>query len=135
MPDTGIVLQGADGTADGFHHLADTIGAQLDAASLAQARRIAATAARLAPHQSGRLARSVDTAATATGAEVTFGGPSCVYAGVIHYGAHKDVRTGRRRNIRPHPFLADAIDQETPAVLAAWAGAVQDALDTQEWRD
>ena len=59
---------------------------------------------------SGMLRDSVDSRGTKTQGYVRAGGRNAIYAGVIHFG-------WPARNIRPQPFLHDALDQRRSEVL------------------
>jgi len=66
------------------------------------------------PRRSGRLARSIGAQASQTSAFVKAGTPSRVpYAGPIHFGWPK-------RNIRPQPFLYEAMDKRIGEVRRAY---------------
>ena len=66
------------------------------------------------PRRSGRLARSIGTQASQTSAFVKAGTAARVpYAGPIHFGWPK-------RNIRPQPFLYEALDKRIGEVRKAY---------------
>ena len=66
------------------------------------------------PRRSGRLARSIGTQASQTSAFVKAGTAARVpYAGPIHFGWPK-------RNIRPQPFLYEAMDKRIGEVRKAY---------------
>ena len=66
------------------------------------------------PRRSGRLARSIGTQASQTSAFVKAGTAARVpYAGPIHFGWPK-------RNIRPQPFLYEALDKRIGEVRRAY---------------
>ena len=66
------------------------------------------------PRRSGRLARSIGTQASQTSAFVKAGTAARVpYAGPIHFGWPK-------RNIRPQPFLYEAMDKRIGEVRRAY---------------
>lgn len=66
------------------------------------------------PRRSGRLARSIGAQASQTSAFVKAGTPSRVpYAGPIHFG-------WPQRNIRPQPFLYEAMDKRIGEVRRAY---------------
>lgn len=62
-----------------------------------------------APHLSGALAGSIRAGRGKTKAVIRAGKARVPYAGVIHYG-------WPARNIAPHPFLTDALQQEASAI-------------------
>ena len=55
-----------------------------------------------APKKSGRLAASIRPSNTKNKSILRAGSARVVYAGVQHYGGYN--------NIKPHPFLSDAVD-------------------------
>ena len=55
-----------------------------------------------APKKSGRLAASIWPSNTKNKSILRAGSARVVYAGVQHYGGYN--------NIKPHPFLSDAVD-------------------------
>ena len=66
------------------------------------------------PRRSGRLARSIGVQASQTSASVKAGTAARVpYAGPIHFGWPK-------RNIRPQPFLYEAMDKRIGEVRRAY---------------
>ena len=87
---------------------------------------VARRAAVISPQREGLLRDSVDSKATTSRGYVRAGGArtGVVYAGVIHFG-HP------RRNIRPQPFLYDALDQRRDEVLDEYKDRL-DALIRQK---
>lgn len=57
-----------------------------------------------APIKTGKLAGSIKASNTQNKATVRAGGARYPYAGVIHYGYPA-------RNIEPHPFLSEAVEE------------------------
>ena len=71
------------------------------------------------PRRSGRLARSIGTQASQTSASVKAGTAARVpYAGPIHFGWPK-------RNIRPQPFLYEAMDKRIGEVRRAYEKSLE----------
>jgi len=83
----------------------DLKGVHKDAAEI-----VARRAAVISPQREGMLRDSVDSKGTKHKGYVRAGGRSAVYAGPIHFG-------WPARNIKPQPFLYDALDQRRGEVL------------------
>ena len=83
---------------------------------------VARRAAVISPQREGLLRDSVDSKGTKTKGYVRAGGArsNVPYAGPIHFGWPK-------RNIRPQPFLYDAMDQRRDEVLGVYSARL-DAL-------
>jgi len=79
---------------------------------------VAATGRDLAPKLSGRLAGSVRPGGSQRGAVVRAGRGAVPYAGVIHFG-------WPRHNIRPQPFLYEAIDRRRDDVVRAYETGIR----------
>jgi hypothetical protein len=72
---------------------------------------IVATAVRpLVPVRSGKLLSTLRTTSTMRSGRVVMGRKSTPYAGPIHFG-------WRRRNIKPNPFMYDALDRRRDEVI------------------
>lgn len=74
----------------------------------------------LVPVRSGRLRSTIKSRASKKAASVVAGGARAVYAPPIHFGWH-------RRNIEPHPFMYEALDDRREEVIARYNDRV-DAL-------
>jgi hypothetical protein len=83
---------------------------------------VATEAKTLVPRRSGRLANSIRAGAQQQGAVVRAGGGGIPYAKVIHFG-------WPQHNIRPQPFLYDALDKRRGDVQAAYERALQKLVD------
>lgn len=83
-------------------------------------------ATQLVPRRTGRLAGSIRSFKAQARAQVGAGRKSIPYAGPIHFGWAK-------RNIRPQPFLYDALDQRREQVADRWAKSMDELLD-EAWR-
>lgn len=92
-------LKGVDGG------MADLKSVHADAAKIVEQR-----AEQLAPRRSGALAGSLRSSGQAAGGVVRAGRASVPYAGVIHFG-------WPGHNIKPQPFLYDALDNRREQVL------------------
>lgn len=86
---------------------------ELNVIAKAAAVPVATEAARRVPKLTGRLAASIRAAGTQKGAKVRAGRSAVPYAGPIHFG-------WPARNIRPQPFLYDALDDRRNEVLEAY---------------
>lgn len=73
------------------------------------------------PVVSGRLASTVRAGRAKSKAVVRAGGARTPYAGVIHYG-------WPARNIRPQPFLTDALHKQRPNILRQVERGLDDVL-------
>lgn len=75
-----------------------------------------------APRRSGRLADSVRSGSTATTGIVRAGGAKVPYAKVIHFGWPK-------HNIKPQPFLYDALDSRRGEIVDKYVERVTKIVD------
>lgn len=99
----------ADGTAD-------LKSAHADAANI-----VAVAARSIAPRRSGRLAASVRSSGQARQGVIRAGKAAVPYAGVIHFG-------WPGHNIRPQPFLYDALDKRASEVIDRYEAAVDQII-------
>ena len=90
---------------------------ELKAANREIADKVTTTAKVLAPRKSGKLSNSVRPGATARTGLVRAGSKRVPYAAVQHFGWAK-------RNIKPDPFLYDALDDRRDEVEAAYLAAI-----------
>jgi Bacteriophage HK97-gp10, putative tail-component len=114
-----------------LHDIADKLPDELKAAGREAAEPVATTAKTLAPHDTGRLAATIRTGATRRSATVKAGGRRAPGTPLIHFGAVRDARTGRRRNISPQPFLYRALDSRRDEVLDAYTRSIERLLDRE----
>lgn len=96
-------LKALDGGLDGL----------LKSVNLEAANLVKDAAKARAPKRTGRLAASIRASGTKTQAVVRVGGSQIPYAGPIHFGWAK-------HNIKPQPFLFDALDDRRPEVIARY---------------
>lgn len=82
------------------------------------AQIVAVTAAARAPRRTGRLAGSIRATATQKAGSVRAGGARLPYAGPIHFG-------WRARNIRPQPFIYDALDARREQVVRKFESGIE----------
>lgn len=92
--------------------LADLKGVHAAAAQVVETR-----ARQIVPRRSGLLAGSLRSSGQNSGGVVRAGRTSVPYAGVIHFG-------WRARNIRPRPFLYDALDDRARQVIDVYEDRV-----------
>jgi hypothetical protein len=78
---------------------------------------VSGRAYQLAPKYTGDLADSIKPVATLTSASVTAGNGKVEYAGPIHWGWPK-------HHIQAQPFIADALNQQFPAITQYFDDAV-----------
>lgn len=91
-----------------------------------EAAEIVADAARLfVPRQSGKLASTIRTTATARAGGVRFGNRSAPYANPVHWG-------WPRRNIRGQPFLTDAAYLTEPDFVRLYQAHLDHWIDHVE---
>ncbi len=89
--------------------------------NLDAAQTVASEARSRAPRLSGALAGSVKAKATRTRGYVTAGGKLVPYAGPIHFG-------WPARNIRPQPFMYDALDARKSEVVGKYQDRIADLV-------
>lgn len=82
------------------------------------AEEVAVVARRKVPRRSGTLAGSIRSSGQARTGVVRAGKASVPYAGPIHFGWAK-------RNIRPQPFLYDALDERRDDIVRRWADELE----------
>jgi hypothetical protein len=112
-----ITFQGMREFTRALNAMGDDLG-ELKATHAEAAEVVAMRAAVIAPRRSGFLADSLRSSGTRAGGKVRAGSASLVpYAGPIHFG-------WPARNIRPQPFIYDAIDDRRSQVLDVYAERV-----------
>lgn len=105
-----VVIQGMPQLRKQLNALSDDAINDLKAAHLENANLVASTAKTLIPVRTGRLRDTIRPAGTKTGGRVRAGFKKVPYAGPIHFGWSS-------RNIKPQPFLYDALDQRRNEVM------------------
>lgn len=90
---------------------------ELKAAHKEGADAVASTARGIAPKVSGTLAGNIRASSTLRSGRVAVGKKKIPYAGPVHFG-------WKRRNIRPNPFLYEALDGRRHEVLKTFEEAV-----------
>lgn len=114
MPvDTKIEIQGLRELNRAFRSLGREATGELKGVHLDAAKIVEERARQIVPKRTGRLAGTLRSAGTMRGANVRAGFARVPYAGPIHFG-------WARRNIRPQPFLYDALDERRSEVLDAY---------------
>ena len=91
--------------------------ADLKSAHAAAANIVEKRAVQIVPRRSGTLSGSLRSSGQASGAVVRAGRVSVPYAGPIHFG-------WPLRNIKPQPFLYNALDDRRSQVTDAYESAV-----------
>lgn len=94
----------------------------LKAANAAVGAFVANRAAPRAPRRTGRLAASTRAGRAAGAATVSAGGAAVPYAGPIHWG-------WARRNIAPHPWIADTAKDTQSQWLPIYEQELQKLAD------
>ena len=84
----------------------------------AAAKPVSDRAREIVPRLTGTLASSIRPTATQKEGAVLAGSRSVPYAGPIHFGWPS-------RNIEPHPFLYDALDQRRDEVVSVYNDRVE----------
>jgi hypothetical protein len=82
------------------------------------AKPVLETSRSIVPRVSGTLAGSLRISATKASAKVLSGSAAVPYAGPIHFG-------WPARNIRPQPFLYDALDQRADEVVEKYEAHIE----------
>jgi hypothetical protein len=85
------------------------------------AQIVAVSAAARAPRRTGRLAASLRGTGQQRKGVIRAGSAAVPYAGPIHFG-------WPRRNIRPQPFIYDALDDRQAAVVAAYERNISELI-------
>jgi HK97 gp10 family phage protein len=99
----------------------------LKAANKEAAETVQQAASPLVPHRSGALASSLRSSGTVRAGIVRAGKAKVPYAGPIHFG-------WRRRNIKPTPFLYDALDERASEVVRVYEMRIEDLLSRMQTR-
>jgi len=86
------------------------------------AEPVASAAARIVPRRSGRLAASIRAQGTQRAGRVAAGKKSVPYAGPIHWG-------WPARNIKPQPFLTDALASKQETVVEIYLTETDRLID------
>lgn len=94
----------------------DLKGVHADAAKIVERR-----ASQLVPARTGRLGSSIRSSGQARQGVVRAGRASVPYAGAIHFG-------WAERNIKPQPFLYEALDSRRDEVLEEYERQVDDIV-------
>lgn len=117
----------------GLRDLDAALVSDLKAVGKDAAEEVATLARQLVPYQSGTLARTIRTGATARSATVKAGGRRAPYAGLIHFGGRNRGRRRYRSSLAPQPFLWNALDRRRDQVAAKFAEGVQAIVDRTDW--
>ena len=105
---------------------------EINAANRDAAQGILRDAKSLTPKRTGKLLRTVKISATAKSVAIQAGNEGSVpYANPIHWGWSKSAKTGQRKNIKPQPFLARALNYNRDEILQRYYDQME-ALITRE---
>ena len=116
MTKPSITVEGAGDLRKALRKIEGGI-ADLKAAHAESAVVVEKRAEQLVPYRTGTLAASIRSSGQAAGGVVRAGKASVPYAGVIHFG-------WKAHNIKPRPFLYDALDQRRNEVLDVYESRV-----------
>lgn len=116
---SGIEVDGARELRRALRQVEDGVS-DLKTVHASTARIVEQRAEQLTPVRSGLLRSTVRSTGQASGGVIRAGYARVPYAGPIHFG-------WRARNIRPQPFLYDALDERRTQVFDAYRKQV-DAL-------
>lgn len=94
----------------------------LIAANKESAAIVEAAARPLVPVRKGTLVASLKSSGAARGGVVQVGKARVPWAGPIHFGWHK-------RNIKPNPFLYEALDRRRADVEETWLKRLDELLE------
>lgn len=120
MAKVDIRVEGADELRRALRGVADGTD-DLKAVHLEAGELVVGRATQIVPRRSGTLGASIRAGAQARQGVVRAGKAAVPYAGVIHFGWAK-------RNIRPQPFLYDALDDRRREVIETYEAGVQGLL-------
>jgi hypothetical protein len=115
-----ITVQGLRGLNRDLRDLSEDLGRAAKAAARDAVEPVADTARSIAPYDEGTLRATIKTGATLRAATIKAGGRRAPGAPLLHFGAVRDRRSGRRRNISPDPFLYVALDRRRQDVRDAY---------------
>jgi hypothetical protein len=105
---------------------------EINAANREAAQEVLVDAKRLTPIRSGKLVRTEKISATMKSVAVTAGNETSVpYANPIHWGWSRSVKTGKRKNIKPQPFLARALGYNRKEILANYYKQMEKLINSQ----
>lgn len=105
-----ITIEGLRELNRAFRQVGSDAVGELKDVHLEAAKDVEQAARMLVPRRTGRLESTLRSSGTMRGARVRAGFARVPYAGPIHFG-------WPARNIRPQPFLYDAIDKRRREVL------------------
>lgn len=114
MNKPAIKVEGLNKLTRQMKQLGDDVTSAVKELNGELAADVADTARRKVPRRSGALAGSIRSSGQARTGVVRAGSRGVPYAGVIHFG-------WAARNIRPTPFLYDALDERRQDVINRWS--------------
>lgn len=119
--DAIITIDGVRELNRQFRRLGDAAVRDLKSTHADAARDVEREASALVPRRSGRLDASLRSSGTMKGGIVRAGSARVPYAGPIHFG-------WARRNIRPQPFLYDALDSRREEVREKYEDGIRSLI-------
>jgi hypothetical protein len=117
-----VEIKGLKKLVKGLKQFDTDLSDELKTVHKAAAEDVASTARGGVPTRSGRLKGSIRTGVTAKTGIVRSGKSAVPYAGPIHFG-------WKKRNIKPQPFLYDALDKRRSDVVKRYLDAVTKIAD------
>lgn len=111
--DTRIEIQGLRELNRAFRRLGSDATTELKGVHGEGAKIVERRARQIVPIRTGTLKGTLRSSGTMRGANVKAGFARVPYAGPIHFG-------WRKRNIKPQPFLYDALDDRRAEVLRVY---------------
>lgn len=121
-PIVGVEVEGVNRLARALQDAEPELAEELKVAHIGGAELVLKAALPLVPVRSGALKASLKATATGRSGRVKAGKKLVPYAGPVHFGWPK-------RNIRPQPFLYDALDRRRQEVEDLFLDRVQDLAD------
>ena len=118
----GLKIEGLREVQAALRGVSDTAKNEMKATHLKAAQVIVPLARQLAPVRTGRLAASLKATATRTSGRVRAGSAAVPYAGPIHFG-------WPARNIKPQPFVYEALDPRRDEVLNIYEARMAQIID------
>lgn len=115
-----VKIQGIKSLSRELKKLSDELPKELKKIGKDAAEIVAVEARGIVPVLSGRLRNKIKAGATTKGGDVRVSG--LPYANPIHFG-------WRKHNIRPNPFLYNALDSRTAEVIEAYSRGIGDLLE------
>lgn len=117
-----ITVKGINALVRDLKKLSPDAIAEIKEVNRSLASDVASAASSRVPRRTGALANSIRAGATQRSGVVRAGKKAVPYAGAIHFGWH-------RRNIRPNPFIWDALDSRKGEIERKWLDAMTEIVE------